>query len=352
MLIYWLLFGYFAIGALVERPEPAVAGVSTPNRGPMLSFGGVLITLMIGLRYRVGADWVPYVEMFRSAGRTDFRGTLRLGDPAYQSLNWLVQQIGWELWVVNLVCGAIFASGLVRLARVLPRPWLAMTIAVPYLVIVVAMGYTRQGVALGIIMAGLASYLRTGGAVRYLVYVLVAALFHKTAILAFPLVVIGGGNRKLVTALIAAAISYSLYDLVLAPSVDRMLTNYASYQSQGALIRIVMSCFAALLFLVRKRHLELSVREHVIWRNFSVAALAFLGVLFAAPGSSAGIDRVALYVIPLQLAILSRPRVTGTTIPFGIVLLVSYAALVQFTWLNFAQHSEYWVPYRLWPLLG
>jgi hypothetical protein len=38
---------------------------------------------------------------------------------------------------------------------------------------------------------------------------------------------------------------------------------------------------------------------------------------------------------------------------FAKLLVIGYSALVLFTWLNFAVHAKYWVPYRLYPeLLG
>jgi hypothetical protein len=36
---------------------------------------------------------------------------------------------------------------------------------------------------------------------------------------------------------------------------------------------------------------------------------------------------------------------------FAKVLVIGYSALVLFTWLNFAVHAKYWVPYQLYPRL-
>ena len=158
MLIYWALFGFFAAGALATRPmRPGV-----PVRQPFLIVGAILTAVLIGIRYKVGADWPTYDFMFDYAARASLGRVLQLGDPAYEVLNWTVQQFGGAIWMVNLVCGAIFTWGLLRFCRAQPDPWLAVAIAIPYLVIVVAMGYTRQAVALGILMAGLAAFQRGG----------------------------------------------------------------------------------------------------------------------------------------------------------------------------------------------
>ena len=94
-----------------------------------------------------------------------------------------------------------------------------------------------------------------------------------------------------------------------------------------------MSVLPAALFLLRSRRLGFSERERRVWRNLSFAALGFL-VLLVTVRSSAAVDRLALYTIPLQVAVLSRPRSVFTSEGFGTFLVIAYAATVQFTWLS------------------
>ena len=127
MLVYWLLIGYFAVGAILVRPR------ADRRSGPiMLASGSLLVALAIGLRYQVGADWETYKFLFSYVKYTSLARLLTIGDPGYQLLNWAVQRIGAEIWVVNLVCGAIFAFGLFRFARAQPDPWLTVVVAIPY----------------------------------------------------------------------------------------------------------------------------------------------------------------------------------------------------------------------------
>ena len=69
--------------------------------------------------------------------------------------------------------------------------------------------------------------------------------------------------------------------------------------------------------------------------------------------SSTAVDRVALYLIPLQLFVFARlPRLAATTKTRTLVVLgiVGYYASVQFVWLNFATDSAGWGPYQCMPL--
>jgi hypothetical protein len=344
---YWLLVSYFALGSLHEAPRRS----DDSRTYPLIIFGAVVIALLIGLRYEVGADWNTYRFMFNYARHAGFGRMLEIGDPAYQTLSWAVYRLGGALWVVNVVCGTIFAWGLVRFATVQTAPWLALLVAIPYMVVVVAMAYSRQAVALGILMAGLASVLRGGSLLRFALYVAAAALFHKTAVIAFPLVVLASRRNRALNLLLGLATSLLFYDLFLGDSMEQFVENYieAEYSSQGAAIRVAMSLVPAALFFMFRKSLRFSPDEHLIWRNFSLAAFGFLVLLVVLPSSTA-VDRLALYIMPLQLAVLSR--VPGTVIGAlpGKLLIIAYSFAVQFVWLNYAAHAEYWLPYRFYPL--
>jgi hypothetical protein len=359
---YWFLFAFFALGALLYRsavPQPrslsaagaAPSPVAQPHRSAALALGALLIAGLVGFRYRVGADWETYEFYFRWADYATLGRVLQLSDPGYQFLNWSVQHLGGKMWGVNLLCGLIFSWGLWRFSRLQPEPWLAALVAVPYLVVVVAMGYSRQAVAIGVLMAGLAALLRGGSVVRFALYVGVAALFHRTAIVLLPLVILAGDRNRLLNLIAGLAMFLLLYDALLAESVDQLVKNYivAEYNSQGAAIRVVMSLLPALMFLAAPQRFGFPPAEERLWRIFSYAAVGFLGLLLVLPSSTA-VDRLALYIFPLQLAVLARVPLALGSEGLGRLLVIAYAFLVQFVWLNFAAHAAYWVPYRWFPL--
>lgn len=346
MIPYWLLFGFFAFGAVLSNSSATGQKPATP---PIL-FGALVLTLMIGLRFDVGADWQTYEFLFRFAGRADLWRALEIGDPGYQFVNWLVKQLGLDIWLVNLICAAIFAWGLQRFARAQADPWLALVVGIPYLVTVVAMGYTRQSVAIGIIMAGLASLQRGTSMPRFALYVVFAALFHRTAIVVLPLVVFAADRNRLVNLVAGVAACLALYDLFLADSVDQFVSNYieAEYSSQGAAIRVVMSLVPATIFLAAGKRFRFLPRDHNVWRNFSLAAWLLLVLLLVLPSSTA-VDRLALYIIPLQMAVLARMPRAFDSAAVRVAILV-YSAAILLVWLNFATHAQYWLPYQFYPL--
>lgn len=350
MLPYWLLFLLPAYAALREQPLPAWA----MRRKPMLIGAMLLFTIMIGLRYRVGGDWENYLPYLYRVRNLTFLEVFSQSDPGYALLNWIAVQTFGEIWVVNLLCGLIFSIGFVTFARIQPRPWLAMLVAIPYLVIVVAMGYSRQGVAIGLVMLGLAALIRDRSNIRFVIWVALAATFHKTALILVPIAALSSNRGRIWTIAWVGAATVQLYYLFLDSSVDQLVSGYieAQYQSQGAAIRVAMNALPAALFLFARPRFHLPPADQRLWTILALMAVGFVVLLFVSPSSTA-VDRMALYLIPIQLFVLSRlpeafPAKSDGVNPTTLAVIV-YSAAVQFVWLNFATHARGWVPYQFYP---
>jgi hypothetical protein len=143
---------------------------------------------------------------------------------------------------------------------------------------------------------------------------------------------------------------FLLYNIFLADFVEIFIGDYieTEYSSQGAAIRVAMSVIPALFFLLARHRFKFDQQEERVWRYFSFAALGLLVALSIMPSSTA-VDRLALYVLPLQIAVLARVSTAFPNANFARVLVVMYAFALQFVWLNYATHAKYWVPYHFYP---
>jgi hypothetical protein len=232
-----------------------------------------------------------------------------------------------------------------------PNPWLALMTAVPYMLIVVGMGYTRQSVALGLSLIGLVALgehrIRT-----FIVCVAIGALFHKSAVLLMPIAALAASRNRMLTGAIVLVSVLMLYYLLLVDTADDMWRNYVEeqMQSQGGLIRVVMNFVPAMLLIVFRRRLVPDPQERKLWLWIAAFSILCVPLVFLA---STAVDRVALYFIPLQLFVFARlPTLAHTvTARTGIVIgIVLYYAAVQYVWLNYATHAQYWTPYQFMPL--
>ncbi len=347
-----------ATGALTERSRLPDLGVP-PQRPRGLNgtwwLVAVGLALFIGLRHEVGGDWLNYLENFQAIDWNDVwenaqrSGILLIRDPGYRLFEWLANQTGSEMYGVNFLCAALFAYGLVRFCRSLPNPWLALTAAIPYMVTVVAMGYTRQAVAMGCAMAGF-TWLIKKRRLRFCAWVFLGSLFHQTAFVLLPLAMLVTTKRWFAALIASGAIGFISVWLLFQREIDRLANGYiaAAYDSEGALIRLMMNAFPAALFLLKRKAFTMTTIEKRLWTWLSIASLGLL-ILWAVSPSSTAVDRAGLYVMPLQLAIFAHlpngyQHFASPTVLKR--LSIGYFASTLVVWLNFATHSVYWLPYR------
>jgi hypothetical protein len=347
---YFLMFLVPAAAAVNERRAPPKAGA--PVSLGLIAFA-LLLCGLIGFRFEVGGDWGNYVKNLDEAAFRTFTDSLSWTDPAYRVLEWLMHELGGGIVGINLITGTIFTFGLAYFCRDLPRPWLALTVAVPYLVLIVGMGYTRQAVAIGCVMIGLVGLGRQR-VLQFLVWVILGALFHRSAVLLLPIAALAATRRRIYVVFWVLITTVIAYFAVLEDSIDSLRSGYidAEYESEGALVRLLMNAVPAVLLLLRSRRFAMTPSMLQLWRWFAIISLALLIAFYVSPSSTA-VDRVALYMLPLQLVVFAHlPEGLGSLRSRNSLLVMAiilYYALVQIVWLNFANNAGYWVPYRFYP---
>lgn len=344
MVPYWILFAVWTVGAIQTERQA--------ERDPRLLFfvgAAILTALMIGLRYQVGGDWGNYQRMYENIFFLSFPAALEITDPGYATANWIAAQFDIGIPFVNMVCAGLFMGGVATLAWRQPNPALAVLVAVPYLIIVVAMGYTRQAAAIGVICYAIATASEKH-ILRLVLLIGIAAMFHKTAILILPIALVPIFRRSAVFGIIGFVMFAILFLVILRQSSNDLVTNYvqSNYDSQGAFIRVFMNVVAGLLFIFFRKSIQIDAFQKSFWICCALISIVSVFALFVSSAST-GIDRISLYIIPLQMVTYARlPSVYthgNRQAPTIILGLVSYSFLVEFVWLNYAQNAGSWVPY-------
>ena len=356
MVVYWFYFVFAAFFALVGKKRLA----NPINNQQSININGLwwlfvfALTLLIGFRHEVGGDWDNYIRIFGEVSLIDGLKDISLsGDPGYQILNYFSYKLGFGIYGVNVICAFIFSIGLTMFCRNLPRPFLALTVAIPYLIIVVSMGYSRQAVALGIALIGLVN-LGRNNKLSFIFLIFLATTIHKSAILLLPIYVLSSTKNKFWSIIWLSIVALSFFIVFVADTLSILYSNYTNLediasQSEGAFIRLAMNLVPACIYLFFYKRFNLSTIEKPLWRWFSIISIGLMALYFVIPASSA-LDRIALYMIPLQLVIFSYlPDIFGqrNAIHRWIILaILFYYSLVLFVWLNFATHSHFWLPYQ------
>jgi hypothetical protein len=348
---YFLIFLLAAGFALAAPPD-------APRRGGgyvAFVLFAILLALMIGFRWEVGGDWSWDIRRMIRMGDADLTDYFTLSDPGYALLMWLGTKSGFNIWFVHLLGGGIFMYGLWRFCLNQAHPWLCMVVAIPYLVIVVAMGYDRQAVAIGFVMLAIVA-IRNRSMLGLARSMALATTMHLTAFILVPVFVLGSRINKLRALVVAAPFFVAGYFVSMQDSLENKANSSISgyigtgYSSSGAGVRIAMNALPAFLYFVFRSRLKFNDDERRFTDVFAVIGLAFVGLLYISPSSTA-VDRMALYIIPLQLLVLGRlplalARTRDAFILFAAGVVV-YSAAVMFVWLNFAVDASDWVPYSI-----
>lgn len=345
MLVYWSMFLLPVIALILPLRG------STSVRCISYLLIGIYYTILIGLRYEVGGDWSAYLEHYQSASGMalfDYLSIMGWRDPAYYIINWLANVIGGGIYLVNLACGAIAVSGLIIFCRKMPLAWLGIAIGVPYYLIVVSMGYTRQSAAIGLFMMALSQFLDQN-VWRCLLLLVLAAAFHISALIMLPVFALSYSDRSRLRLWIAAVGVVVLFGLIFAQRIAALWNIYVLsglLHSEGGLIRVMMSALPGLLLIIFNRKLLLDETHPKLWIVMAIVALICVPLVNF---FSTAIDRIALYLIPLQIFVFTRLHriLTNRHLRIAMVLMVIfYYAAVLWVWLNFATHSEEWIPYQ------
>jgi len=363
---YWIMFLVPSWMAL--NTTPGGGPIPKQFRMARATFPSTIIwlslTLLVGFRFEVGGDWYNYLR-FLNEGRLDFVDTLFKPDPAYHALNWLSVNMGFGIIGVNVIGSGIFALGLTLFCRAQPQPWLALAVAIPYLVIVVGMGYSRQAIALGIEMIGLLA-LTNLSTKKFVFSTFAAGAFHKSALLLLPIGALSSSSNRYWTATWVGASALACYYLLLEKESDAYVRNYigGQMQSSGAALRLMMNAVPSVIFLFRRSKFSFSRAEASLWGWLSLISILLLILLIVMPTASTALDRMALYMLPLQIIVFSRlPMLLGSRGSYeqqmisssastatATIAVLSYYGLVLFVWLNYADNAYAWREYKFYLL--
>ena len=348
MLIYWILLAIPIMGTLVFSDEQR----SKSGASLFLMFAfWVFYNGMSALRFNTGGDWYTYNIMVETVRYESLEFALQYGDQAFTFMMWLLTKLGLGIYGINALCSMLLSAGVIAVARRTPNPWLGLAASVPYLLIVVGLGYIRQGAAIGLILLCINAFVDRRWFIGSLLIIL-AMFFHVAAIVAAPIIGLALGRREPIAFAIIIIASIAVFVYVLTGDrLDTFQAGYIerAYSSGGAGIRLIQNLVPSLFFLFRAGKLGLEPRERAIWTSFALASLICWAAYFVSPSSTA-VDRVGLFFSPIQVFAFGyfmrlfdgdfRSRLLLTAIADF------YCVVVLYVWLNYATHSQFWVPYR------
>lgn len=344
MYLYILIASVPALAEFARR----LTGTSSARQELALYSFALFLTLFIGLRYEVGADWQQYHEFYNIAKAGRLTGVLQASDPAFMLLCWVSARFNAGVTPVFTLCAAVTVFSVARFSTTTPAPWVVFTVAASHLLLVMSMDHVRQSTAIGFVLLAIIA-LERSHLYKYLALVALATLFHRTAVIFFPLAAVSRSAGRLSTVALILAVSAAAYYALLADSVDLYTRRYveSGYVSAGANLRVVTTLIPAVIFLTIGQRFCTDISTQRFWNALSTLSLALVISLIVWP-SSAAIDRLSKYCIPLSLFVYGfLPSVGGTYGLLVTAVIVTAHIGYLLIWLSLSNLAEmFWIPYQ------
>ena len=360
MIPYYLFFFITALAVVFESNQE---NNNNSPRNREISFLGCIFlfiaSLFIGTRLHVGADYDLYSLNFDNLLSNNFydlffsTSSYLARDIGYEFISLLAKNLNLGFEAATLIAGFLFSLGLVKFCFTLSRPWLALLVSIPYVVIVIAMGYMRQGVAIAFLMWAI-SYLIEEKKIEYFALLFIGALFHKTAAIFIFLSALVFNEDRFKAIILFILFFPLLYVLIIAETIADLSNNYISLnqQSGGAFIRLLLTFTSGVLYFFFIYEKSSDLTEKKIWMWFSIFSFVLLALYFLISSSTA-VDRIALYLVPLQIYVFSTlpdnlTSKEGARNFLWVFFVMSVFLVVLIIWLTFGAHASYWLPYQSW----
>lgn len=342
MFVYWFFFILFSF--LSINPISIEKNISKILKYFLL----FLLILFMGLRHQVGGDWDLYLRDFYS--NIEFYSFFDLEyvrDFGYETLSFICFQLGIGIYGLNFIIAIFFIISLNRFSMEFSKNyWLSLVISFPYLITVVGMGYTRQGCALAFILLALVTLKKNKIFACYF-YLILAILFHKSAVIMLPLIFITHFRLNLKNILIILILIYACL-VVIVPDFARIKSGYFSdgsqYVSTGVYYRLFLNILAGFCFLLFYKKIKTNHKVDNL-----VILVLFITILlsFFAQDYSTFVDRIIIYFTFIQIIVFSRLSSVNENYRILInICVITIYSLIFFAWLYFANHSYAWVPYN------
>lgn len=345
MVIYWLTWFFICCANLFGTYR---------NRLDKVFFVlmGVYLFFFVGFRYQVGGDWYNYLFFYDLAKYMDLHSVLLNGDPAYNLLNYFGNKLEYkDTILVNAICGFLVLFFLIKLSLRLKSYWLVFLIYYPYHFLVVSTGYTRQSVAIAIILWAFINLL-DGKLSKFLLYTLLAALFHKTAIILMiflPVAFLARIKNSSVSSNIYIILSlffltFLLYFFGLSES-NIYLQGNEEVSSKGFFIRWIYHLIPLSFFYYHNNFFKQKSYYSVLrYMSLLVLFMLPLGVFFSTLA-----DRFNLYLIFFDIFVLCSIFFYKMEKykKVMLMLLIFFYSMQMFLWFFFGEWAmKAWVPYQ------
>lgn len=174
-MIYYIIFSIIFFFVLIEQ---FTKDQRTKNGFFIITI--IMLWLFVSLRWETGSDWIPYKRYFYTLDNID---AFELG---YVIINHLVRELTVNYTILLLICNFISLFLIYKfMEKYIKNRLISMSLFYSYYFIINYFGANRRIIAIGLLFYSI-RYIIERKKYKFVICVILAILFHRTAILFFP----------------------------------------------------------------------------------------------------------------------------------------------------------------------
>ena len=355
MITYLSIYIYLSIISLSEIK------LSEDTKRSYFFFLFIFMLLFISGRHYVGGDYISYLKLFDKSKVNDFGGF-----PKLQGLNYIIQfvhALNLNYFFFNFLCALAFLAGIFNFLKISNERLFIFILLIPTMIYVVGMGYTRQSVSIGFLCFSI-YYWSENMNVKKNIFFILSVFIHISSIIFIFLLFFKSYEKIKFSKLFLLTIFttsflflfYYLYfnnfdNLSSAIGLDYRIVKNSPLKYLKFLAHIV-PCLVFLIF-IKRFNKDKKLYPLYFFFLLAIVSVIILMLVFkqlAEESSYVDViaDRVLLPFLLIEALIFVRLySLIDLEYKFLFKLLILfYFGLMLFAWLEFADNSFAWQPYR------
>lgn len=343
MLPYFAIYGVLALLGL-KRPEGRTVNLV------LLSSASIFLVWFAGLRFFVGCDYHSYVLRYSEAKYLDWSYILSHEEWGFGGMTALFAKAGAPFEAFQASVSAIIIFLYARFAWRHHYALYLLALFFPILVLQLGMSGIRQAMAVGFIMLAYNAFIDKKR-LMIGIWVIVAFLFHNSAIILLPMAFIAGRQisiPRLVGGfiLLAPLAAYLLGDRIDVYSARYVEQLYGTQDSGGAWFRFALSALPVVFFLqyrVRIKAKFPEVYQLLLFGALFIAAISLSGLI-----STVAVHRLTYFSLPLSILMTLYISLTAAKNPTnGFVAWLAVYGAYLVVWFTVSRHASVcFMPYQ------
>lgn len=334
---------------------PCLLAIFHPRKINSILFYVVLLVFVffVGFRYQIGPDWNSYEYTHLSLLGQDIIVALLHSEPLSYALFWISENLGFEVFLSNIVAALILSFGVFSFSRQTLNPWIAIIAATPYLIIVFGMSGIRQAMGVGVFLYVLSQWQKRNAIFRS-VGIIIASLFHTSALFCGLFVIytlkINILIRIIAILLLSLIVFYLIKDTsIYSGSFEKYKQTYTedtdAVFSAGAIYHVGLIMIPAVLGHAFKSKIKKFIPNDDL---LTIGIFGTLALLALNSISTTVASRLTLYFYFIPMLVYP-----AMTLAFGkknrkfiiIVIILTHFAILT-VWMLLGNHSIDYIPYR------